>query len=505
MQFASESGLVLKVAALGKRWERQEIGPWNPLMGRHEDTDEVMKFDCDKFSCFAEEQETLFFGGDTVLRIKGITQWAQGKWMKYDKYLEAINVFSRMMVGLSVKDQSIITKKRDQRMMGRIVKDVLRSLVWRLDDAETPKYVHELMLFHLSTAAHIQLIYNELLTEYKWLDCIFKNPRTETLDFANIALLFCHSESITFLMADNYDLSNMMCLTLMEDLALMTEMGLEMALHFKWPSGVPESTRRSLHAVGFQCHQDEQSITIKLEGVMLGYEAQTKFMSRIELLIGSLSQIAVREEVKITKSQIVEPVETEFEWKPIIKIPKRLTISRLKCETTECVELTVSGFCREIMSGLGSQKVIVVDIRNMIVFYIGKASCIQKLNGLRKGAKELRDELNQLRKGVECLRAELEEESEGTRKLKREIVRLGKQERALRNEIEWLVTTKCNLAWHTSEEMNHMREIVYGLGRYQLAASRKMDAQSFKLKAIGAGSVLLLASLLLFIRRPRKM
>ena len=477
MQFASESGLVLKVAALGKRWDRQEIGPSNPLMASHDDKDEVMKFDCEQFSCFAEERETLFFGGDTVLRIKGITQWAQGKWMKYDKYLEAINVFSRMMVGLSVKDQSIMTKKRDQRMMRRIVKDVLRSLVWRLDDAETPKYVHELMLFHLSAATQIQLIYDELLTEYKWLDCIFKNPRTETLDFVNIVLLFCHSESITFLMADTYDLSNTVNLTLMEDLAMMTEMGLEMALHFKWPSGVPESTRRSLHTVGFQCHQDEQSVTIKLEGVMIGYEAQTKFTSRVEYLIGSLSPITVHHKAKIPVENTVVPEQSEYIWKSITKIPKQLTISRLKCETVVSVELTVSGFFRETMSRTDSlfPSIAPEDVQNLIVFYHGKSDCI-----LLHKFEEQRQEIE-----------------------------------SQREYIEYLQMSKIQSMVNSTKAMDEMRGIVIAYGRWQQAITRniedqarRMDAQSLKLKAfdwksgaIGAGSVLVLASLLLIIRR----
>ena len=44
----------------------------------------VMKFECELFSCFPEEQETLFLGGKTELRIKGIIQYLSG-WRQYDK------------------------------------------------------------------------------------------------------------------------------------------------------------------------------------------------------------------------------------------------------------------------------------------------------------------------------------------------------------------------------------------------------------------------------------
>lgn len=43
------------------------------------DNRRVMKFESFRFSAFSEEEETLFFGGSTVLRIKGIIQRTQGK------------------------------------------------------------------------------------------------------------------------------------------------------------------------------------------------------------------------------------------------------------------------------------------------------------------------------------------------------------------------------------------------------------------------------------------
>ena len=79
-------------------------------VGQYQDKDDVRKFDCAPFSCFSES-EILFFGGDTVLRINGIIQYAGGKWMKYHKFMEPINAFSRMMDGFSVRNLTISNKK----------------------------------------------------------------------------------------------------------------------------------------------------------------------------------------------------------------------------------------------------------------------------------------------------------------------------------------------------------------------------------------------------------
>ena len=317
--------MILRVGILGKKLKRQQIGPSNPLMEHLQDEVEVMKFDCERFSCFSEEKEILFFGGDTVLRIKGIIHRADGKWMKYDKYLEAINVFSRMMGGFSIQDQPIMKRKKDQKMMKLIIKDVLRSLVWQLHEAETPKYVHEMVLFHQSAASHIRLIYDELLTEYKWLDCILKNSTniavdTEslshsqssshgddtleldagTVNVANIVLLFCHSESITFLMADDYDLNDAECLALMEDLMLIKQMGLEMTVHLKWPSDLSETNATNLErylrnldvsSLGIECRFSKHSASFTASNARIEFEAQRRFSSRVEHLIVSLSRV----------------------------------------------------------------------------------------------------------------------------------------------------------------------------------------------------------------------
>ena len=295
--------MILRVGAWNKIFKRQQIDPSNPFMQQLRDKDKVMNFDCERFSCFAEEKETLFFGGETVLRIKGIIGWSQGQWMRYDKYLEAINVFSRMMDGFSVMDQPIVRRKKDQKMMKRIIRDILRSLIWKLQEAETPKYVHELMLFHHSAASRVQLLYDELLAEYKWMHCILKSPYTDTLDITNIALLFCHSERITFLMADSYELSDEECLTLMEGVKSMVKLGLETTVRFKWPSEAPQSSKYKMLnlGIGFLDHLSvqfrAQSVSITIDGVIFEYQTQRRYESRARHLIDCLSKVQVQAEL----------------------------------------------------------------------------------------------------------------------------------------------------------------------------------------------------------------
>ena len=90
-----------------------------------------MKFECSTFSAFPEEKETLFFGGDTKLKIKGIMQLSSsGSWKYYDKYMEPINALNHFVHGLSLKGEDILNfKKRQKKMLMNLIQDVLRPLL----------------------------------------------------------------------------------------------------------------------------------------------------------------------------------------------------------------------------------------------------------------------------------------------------------------------------------------------------------------------------------------
>ena len=90
-------------------------------------THKVMKFECKTFSVFTEERETLFFGGDTELQIKGIIQRSLGKWRHYDKYMMPINALHRMMSGQTLNGLEICEDVALQMKMNCIIQDHLRS------------------------------------------------------------------------------------------------------------------------------------------------------------------------------------------------------------------------------------------------------------------------------------------------------------------------------------------------------------------------------------------
>ena len=259
-----------------------------------------MHFECDVFSCFPEERETLFFGGDTVLRIKGIVQWAEGKWRPYDKYMEPINAFCRMMNGLAVREQPIITQKSSQKAMKLIAADILRALMWQQQDAKTPKYVRNMVLYHHSNASRVRLLYDELLTVYQWLDCILKSESADCLNFANIAVLFCHSDDITFLMPKEKDLSETECSALINDIVSIAFMALGVQIRLLWPTTVPKTTKSrltnasmGLHQAKYQHHFDSKTISFTTTNSSFNVEAQDLFQRRIQQMIQRLSHVPI--------------------------------------------------------------------------------------------------------------------------------------------------------------------------------------------------------------------
>ena len=186
LKFATASGLLLK---LGQYLEKYE----------------VTKFECAAFSCFPEERETLFFGGDTVLKIKGALQWVGDVLMAYDLFMEPINAFSRMMNGLSVKEQEIMTKQQSQRAMKVLIKDILRSLVLKQHECESPKYIQDLVLFHHASTPRVRLIYDEISAEYKWLDSILMKNSGSSRFFKNTHWICMYSTTPLVCRSDSND------------------------------------------------------------------------------------------------------------------------------------------------------------------------------------------------------------------------------------------------------------------------------------------------------------
>ena len=283
VKFATESGLLLK-------------------LGQYHEKYEVAKFECAAFSRYSEERETLFFGGETVLKIKGALQWVGDVLMKYDRFMEPINAFSRMINGLSLMEQEIMRKRNSQKAMKVLIRDILRSLVLRRYECEAPKYIQDLVLFHHASTPRVRLLYHELLTEYKWLHCILKKDAADTLNIANIAVLFCHSDEVIFVMPDDFALTDAQCSAMIEDLLLISEMALTVKISFVWKSGMPQAVRTNLMNAfipllgnlglyGKYCvhHFDANAASFRFEDDLIDVGSQEAMESRIESMIQQLT------------------------------------------------------------------------------------------------------------------------------------------------------------------------------------------------------------------------
>ena len=65
----------------------------------------------------------------------------------------------------------------------------------------------------------------------------------KTLNIANVAVLFCQSEDINFLMPEDAELSEEECSALIEDVISISEMSLDVKVRFVWPSTIPHMTK----------------------------------------------------------------------------------------------------------------------------------------------------------------------------------------------------------------------------------------------------------------------
>lgn len=345
-------------------------------MGQYLDKDDVMKFECEIFSCFPEERETLFFGGDTVLKIKGMLQLTDGKWLKYDKCMEPINAFSRMMNGLSVKDQLIANSKKYQKAMKTIICDALRDLIEQQHEAKTPKYIQDLVRYHLSTTPNVRLLYAELMSEYQWLNSILKSESDDILNIPNIAVLFCKSDEVTFMMPEEAEFSDGACSQLIADIISISKMALDVKVRFLWPSKVPEITKSRIMNVllvsaasdfwNRGCHRsfDAKSVVFSSSDAKLDHESQELFRARVQTMIQSLCQIL---KSKSAKRKDKEDVGLDAAPQTADNSP-RVTDRNRKSKIYLAFAFLVYGYCRKNTEYISVKINLSQDVMDLILF-----------------------------------------------------------------------------------------------------------------------------------------
>lgn len=183
------------------------------------------------------------------MRISKLLLWADGKWQWMNRFMEPLNAFLRILKGQSLTDQQIMKGKnfkRQQDVMKILLGDILKS---QISDTDTtsPRYILDLALFHHSSTPKVRLLYHELLLEYKWLHSILVADSGRTLDITNIAILFCQSETITFLMPHRRELTQEEWDSFLNGLESVSKMALPMSIEIEWPSRIPIAAKTTFN------------------------------------------------------------------------------------------------------------------------------------------------------------------------------------------------------------------------------------------------------------------
>lgn len=219
MEFADQGtgGLVLK---LSRAHHTDQLFP-------------VMKFEAEIFSAFPEERECLFFGGKTNLRINGIMQWADGKWRHYDKFMVPLDAFNRMIHGMTLSDYFSKANVKLQRM-NQLIDCLLVDLLSEPDQHVIPSYVKSLVLYQIESTPHIRFG-RDAMFNCDWLDWLFRKSDVNSpnnVDIVSICVAFCNAESITFPLQRKRRFETEWE-SLIDDMGLMTELGLSMRMCFE--------------------------------------------------------------------------------------------------------------------------------------------------------------------------------------------------------------------------------------------------------------------------------
>eukprot|EP01083_Nonionella_stella_P081799 225542_1 len=255
MRFVRTNGLILVLC-------KYDCAPSYHYWSYFRTRNDVFKFDCDQLSAFSHEKETLFYGGNTVLKIYSIRQHV-GKWKNYRKYMEPMYIINRMIHGLGINAEDEAEHNDDNEINKIMVLELFTRALCictsQTSQMEIPLYISTLW-DQFTCNATITLNVTQMMNDYKWLRSLFMktsdvNDSRILLNVANVCAIFSKADEIIFIMPEEHILSYDQCTSLVqEDLVSISsqfDLSGRIIILFKWPLEMPRLNRDRINQYSF--------------------------------------------------------------------------------------------------------------------------------------------------------------------------------------------------------------------------------------------------------------
>lgn len=255
---------------------------------------DVMYFNCAPFSTYADGHQILFFGGNTVLRISGLTYIPRNA--SFDKYIVPVEALLNMIRGQPIGHHAIT----DTRPFTGVYRDAFRDIVRNVLRCRTRTasggymFMSHMVMYHLERSSTIRLLYSDLMTKCKWMNCIFKleNSQFDVLNIVNIAVLFRRSDQITFVLEDIDFIGTeewrgeTQWQLMVRQLPAIYDIGLTTTISFEFPPQMQWQQQMLFNDAFAHCPRSGSQWTrnIKLSGNKLSFEVEQNAAVRAELL-----------------------------------------------------------------------------------------------------------------------------------------------------------------------------------------------------------------------------
>eukprot|EP01083_Nonionella_stella_P026432 72758_1 len=219
-----------------------------------------------------------------------------------------------------------------------------------LGTSEWPLYIQQILSYNIFNP-EIKLRYHELLNKYVWVESIFTafTNNQRTINLSHICALFCNSDTITFLMDDDYVLTDFECRCIVDHLAIVSNMDVIVEICFKWPSNIPTANHSNIHKY-YQVirnakwipERDSEKHTISFECTesSLSIEGQKRFQQTIHEISSRLAPI-----------ETIQTKDAKKDPKPVITPEPLILIRRItQNDIPKRHWITVHGFIRAILT-----------------------------------------------------------------------------------------------------------------------------------------------------------